>query len=175
MVIQEISSAITALLTSAVHDAEPPKSLSEIRQLIGTADAASLLVSYQYLRRNFLIPGFQDPLNTLPLLLRCDDPNARDIILLMGQHCSAKEAVMAAQESVEALEHAMEAEDVDPEDDNEGKKAEDGAVKIRSHISQLLVLIDVYALGEHSVAITFDLVTLNCHSYTEATPAPKVR
>ncbi|KAF8911608.1 hypothetical protein CPB84DRAFT_1762365 [Gymnopilus junonius] len=126
---EEISSAIIALLTSAVHDSEPQSSLSEIYQLIANTDAASLI----------------DPLNALPLLLRCDDADARNVISLMGEHSSAKEVVMVVQESLEALERTLESEDEGDEDQGKEGESKEGKPKANSHVDQLLALIDLHA------------------------------
>lgn len=85
----------------------------------------------------------QDPLNTIPLLLRCDDLAARDIISLIGECGSAKEVVMTVQEAAERLEHSLEREEDEDEDEKEGNHP-----KSTSHIDQFLILIDLYASGE---------------------------
>ena len=46
----------------------------------------------------------QDPLNSIPLLLSCDDPAAGDLLSLIEECCSAKEPVIAVQEAVDRLE-----------------------------------------------------------------------
>ena len=46
----------------------------------------------------------QDPLNPIPLLISCDDPAVGDLLSLIRERCSAKEAVIAVQEAVERLE-----------------------------------------------------------------------
>ena len=81
-------------------------------------------------------------MNTIPLLLRCNDPAARDIISLVGECGSAKEVVMTVQEAAERLEHSLEQEEED-ESDEEGSQP-----KSTSLIDQLLILIDLYASGE---------------------------
>ena len=82
-------------------------------------------------------------MNTIPLLLRCNDPAARDIISLVGECGSAKEVVMTVQEAAERLEHSLEQEEEDESDEKEGNRP-----KSTSLIDQLLILIDLYASGE---------------------------
>ena len=53
----------------------------------------------------------QDPLNSIPLLLSCDDPSAGDLLPLIGECCSAKEVVIAVQEAVERLEVSFNSDD----------------------------------------------------------------
>ena len=53
----------------------------------------------------------QDPLNSIPLLLSCDDPAAGDLLSLIGECCSAKEVVIAVQEAVERLEVSFNSDD----------------------------------------------------------------
>ncbi|KDR72651.1 hypothetical protein GALMADRAFT_252818 [Galerina marginata CBS 339.88] len=129
---EEISSAIIALLTSAVYDPEPRKTLPEIYQLITNLGASSYL----------------DPLNTLPLLLTCDDQGARDIISVIGECSSAKEVVIAVQEAAERLEHSLEAdEEGDGEPEEQAKEAEEPPEKTKriSISNQLIALMDIYA------------------------------
>ena len=78
----------------------------------------------------------QDPLNSIPLLLPCNNPAARDIISLIGECGPAKEIVMTVQEAVERLEHSLEREEEEEEPES------------TSPIDQLLILIDLYASGE---------------------------
>ena len=53
----------------------------------------------------------QDPLNSIPLLLSCDDLAAGDLLSLIGECCSAKEVVIAIQEAVERLEASFNSND----------------------------------------------------------------
>ena len=55
--------------------------------------------------------GLQDPLNSIPLLLSCDDPAAGDLLSLIGECSSAKEVVIAVQEAVERLEVSFNFDD----------------------------------------------------------------
>ena len=87
----------------------------------------------------------------IPLLLPCDDIEARNIIALIGNCCSAREVVMTVQEAMEHLERTLGKED-DNEDDDEKGVAKDGDVlhcgKRSSAIVQLLIVIDLYSSGE---------------------------
>ncbi|KAF8991749.1 hypothetical protein BDQ17DRAFT_1392937 [Cyathus striatus] len=78
--------ALVALITSAVHDDSPRLSLGDIYHLITNTGSSSLLVR---------------PLNTLPHLISSNDTSAKDIVSLIGECGSAKEVVMAVQESEE--------------------------------------------------------------------------
>ncbi|KJA26965.1 hypothetical protein HYPSUDRAFT_63726 [Hypholoma sublateritium FD-334 SS-4] len=126
---EEVTSSIAGLLMSAVHDANPPKSLADVYHIITTFRATSYL----------------DPLNMIPLLLPCDDFEARNIIALIGNCSSAKEVVMTVQEAMERLERALERED----DDDEKDEAKDEDVlhsrKQNSTIIQFLILIELYS------------------------------
>ena len=42
---------------------------------------------------------FQDPLNSIPLLLSCDDPAAGDLLSLIWECCSQKEVVISGMQS----------------------------------------------------------------------------
>ena len=53
----------------------------------------------------------QDPLNSIPLLLSCDDPAAGDLLSLIGECCFVKEVVIAVQEAVERLEVSFNSDD----------------------------------------------------------------
>ncbi|EDQ98039.1 uncharacterized protein LACBIDRAFT_336329, partial [Laccaria bicolor S238N-H82] len=59
----------------------------------------------------FRSPQLQDPLNSIPLLLSCDDPVAGELLSLIGECCSAKEVVISVQEAVERLEVSLNADD----------------------------------------------------------------
>ncbi|KIJ97359.1 hypothetical protein K443DRAFT_9953 [Laccaria amethystina LaAM-08-1] len=59
----------------------------------------------------FIPPQLQDPLNSIPLLLSCNDPAAGHLLSLIGECCSAKEAVIAVQEAVERLDVSFNSHD----------------------------------------------------------------
>ena len=54
---------------------------------------------------------FQDPLNSIPLLLSYDDPAVGDLLSLIGECCSKKEVVIAVQEAVERPEVSSNSDD----------------------------------------------------------------
>ena len=87
----------------------------------------------------------------IPLLLPCNDLEARNIITLIGNCCSAREVVMTVQEAMERLERTL-GEEGEDDDDVEKGVARDGNVlhsgKQSSPIVQLLILIDLYSSGE---------------------------
>ncbi|KAG6872096.1 hypothetical protein C0995_013020 [Termitomyces sp. Mi166 len=117
---QELGHSIFALLTTA-REGSPQIPLSRIAHEIAQADAASLL----------------DPLDTLPILLPCKDPGAREILSLIGECGSAKETVVAVQEALERLAAAHQNFDQDENDDPDATQ--------RSFPSQLGILIDLYS------------------------------
>ena len=47
----------------------------------------------------------------IPLFISCDDPAAGVLLSLIGERCSAKEAVIAVQEAVERLEVSFNSDD----------------------------------------------------------------
>ncbi len=89
----------------------------------------------------------------IPLLLPCYDLEARNIISLIGNCCSAKEVVMTVQEAMEGLERTLGKDDND--DNDEKGVAKDGDVlhskKQSSAIVQLLILMDLYSSGESQI------------------------
>lgn len=71
-------------------------------------------------------------------LLSTRDPAAREMITLIGDYSSAKEVIIAVQESVERIETSLSAES----DEDEEQKEE------RSLVDQLDILISLYSSGE---------------------------
>ncbi|KAF8157056.1 hypothetical protein B0H34DRAFT_483918 [Crassisporium funariophilum] len=132
---EEVSACIVALLTSAVNDLKPKKTVSEILHLVVTSGAMSHL----------------DPLNTIPMLLPYDDPAARELIAAMGECGLAKEVVMAAQEAVERLERLLHSDDDEGNDEeqlsetNEMTSSGTTPPKKSSILTQLTLLVDLYA------------------------------
>jgi len=86
-------------------------------------------------------------LNSLPLLLRIDDPAARDLISLLSECGSAKEVVMAVQEILEGLQRSFHDEESDREEATGIVKSGTKPLMPRSPISQLVTLVDVLAAG----------------------------
>lgn len=88
----------------------------------------------------------------IPLLLPCDDLEAKNIIALIGECGSAKEVVMTVQEAMERLERTLEREDDDDEEKGEDK---DGDVlhstKQNSTVVQFLTLNNLYSSGESRI------------------------
>ncbi|KAG6806432.1 hypothetical protein H0H93_003025, partial [Arthromyces matolae] len=96
---EDLGLSIVALFTTAQDDA-PEIPLSLIAHQIAQFDGASLL----------------DPLNTVPILLPCKDPAAREILSLIGECGSAKEMIVALQEATEHLVVALDADDDEQRD-----------------------------------------------------------
>jgi len=86
----------------------------------------------------------QDPLNSIPLLLSCDDPAAGDLLSLIGECCSAKEVVIAVQEAVERLEVSLNSDD-DKFEEVEQKVPQQAAP---SPVARLCILTGLYAACE---------------------------
>lgn len=81
--------------------------------------------------------GFlQDPLDIIPVLLPVKTPAAKDIIIQIGERCSAKEVVIAVQEAVERLQNTFTAESDDSEEED----------RVLSPAAQLNTLISLYSL-----------------------------
>ncbi|RXW19388.1 hypothetical protein EST38_g6457 [Candolleomyces aberdarensis] len=114
--------ALTALLTSAVRDEKPSVSLEEIHHKVATLNGS------QYI----------DALHALPLLLEHPDPKARDLVGIIGECSSAKEALIAAQEYLERLTRDFQ-RDSNDEDDEEQEK--------RPRVDALVTTIDLYTSG----------------------------
>ena len=85
----------------------------------------------------------QDPLNSIPLLLSCDDPAAGDLLFLI-ECCSAKEVVIAVQEAVERLEVSFNSDD-DEFEEVEQKVSQQAA---SSPVVRLSILTGFYAACE---------------------------
>lgn len=83
--------------------------------------------------------AMQDPLDVIPALVPVGNEAARDILALAGECSSAKEVVVAVQESVERVEAMLSAGS--DEDDAETDAR-------RSPASQLDVLISLYTACE---------------------------
>ncbi|EDR02088.1 uncharacterized protein LACBIDRAFT_332712 [Laccaria bicolor S238N-H82] len=82
-----------------------------------------------------------DLLNSISLLLLCNDPAAGDLLPLIGECCSAKEVVIAIQEAVERLEVSLNA-DNDGFEEVEQKVPQQAA---SSPVVRLSILTGLYA------------------------------
>ncbi|KAH9477682.1 hypothetical protein JR316_0009908 [Psilocybe cubensis] len=123
---EEASSALVALITSAVHDKDPRSTLSDLHKIISSTDA----------------PKYLDPLNTLPHLLSSKDVAAKDIISVIGHYCSAKEVVMAVQEALERLEYSLDVESEHEEGHDITQRQGDSKYDLT--LNQFIILIDTY-------------------------------
>ncbi|EAU81517.1 hypothetical protein CC1G_10975 [Coprinopsis cinerea okayama7 len=92
------TTALTAIITAAVHDPNPAIPLSEIYHQVAQNNGAAYL----------------DALHVLPGLLQSSDPTARDIISILGECGPAKEVAIAAQEALERLRPRLDGDDEDP-------------------------------------------------------------
>lgn len=89
-------------------------------------------------------------MNTLPVLLPCNDPAARDILVVIGECGSPKEVVMAVQEAIEQLERLLDSDGAIG--DNDDRRSDDKEEcpsfarksKLNSPTTQLTILIDLY-------------------------------
>ncbi|THH07047.1 hypothetical protein EW145_g3654 [Phellinidium pouzarii] len=86
-----LSTDLTALLTSAVHDEHPVYSLSAIHHAVTISGVAYSL----------------DALHVIPLLIDSTNPTANDILALLGECGNAKEVVISVQESLERMLHDL--------------------------------------------------------------------
>ncbi|TFK28474.1 hypothetical protein FA15DRAFT_665166 [Coprinopsis marcescibilis] len=110
---EEKTAALTALITSAIRDSNPELSLSTIYQQVAQNNGSAYL----------------DPLHVLPSLLKSDQPAARDLIGIIAECSSGKEAAIAAQETLERLRETVES----------GEEEADA-----STISTLIDIVDLY-------------------------------
>ena len=86
----------------------------------------------------------QDPLNSIPLLLSCDDPAAGDLLSLIGECCFVKEVVIAVQEAVVRLEVSFNS-DNDEFEEVEQKVPQQAA---SSSVVRLSILTGLYTAWE---------------------------
>ena len=87
---------------------------------------------------------WQDLLNSIPLLLSCDDPAAGDLLSLIGECCFVKEVVIAIQKAVERLEVSFNSDD-DGFEEVEQKSHQQAA---SSPVVCLSILTGIYAACE---------------------------
>ncbi|KAF9054247.1 hypothetical protein BJ165DRAFT_1522789 [Panaeolus papilionaceus] len=120
---EDISTALTGVLTSAVHDEPPKQTLNEIYSLVVTNAGKDYL----------------DPLHLIPLLLPSAENAAQDILALIGECGSSREVIITAQEAIETLRHGFENED------DEEYKDPSVLEKQLSISAQLSTLVDLYA------------------------------
>ncbi|KAI0646409.1 hypothetical protein C8Q79DRAFT_962504 [Trametes meyenii] len=118
---EDLSVALTSLIATAVHDAEPRRSLSSIVEAMKDSESASHL----------------EPLTVIPLVVGSVDNGVDDLLALMAEKCSAKEVVMAVEEVIETLDRQLQS------DDGEEEAAEDP--KRASTPVQLVRLIRAYS------------------------------
>ncbi|KAI0674423.1 hypothetical protein C8Q78DRAFT_592898 [Trametes maxima] len=88
---EDPSVALTSLITTAVHDAEPRRSLSSIVEALKESESASYI----------------EPLTVIPLVVGSADDGVDDLLDLIADKCSAKEVVMAVEEGVEILDRQL--------------------------------------------------------------------
>lgn len=81
----------------------------------------------------------QDPLDVIPALVPVKNGAAGDILALVGECCSAKEVIVAVQESVERVGVMMSTGSDEDEAENDAR---------RSPASQLGALISLYTSCE---------------------------
>ena len=80
-------------------------------------------------------------MNALPLLLESPNPKARDLVGIIGECCSAKEGLIAAQEYLERLTRDFQS---DPGDEaEEEQRQQDKPPRVDS----LVMTIDLYTSG----------------------------
>ncbi|KAH7924912.1 hypothetical protein BV22DRAFT_474169 [Leucogyrophana mollusca] len=89
---EDISNAVSVLISAAVHDDTPEKPLEVIYHTLSQFDGISYL----------------DPLSVLPILLPSGRPESSKLVSMIGYGSSAKEVMIAVQESVEQLKSSLE-------------------------------------------------------------------
>ncbi|KAF5336570.1 hypothetical protein D9611_006576 [Ephemerocybe angulata] len=128
--------SVTAILTSAVRDPHPSTSLSDLYHKVTTQNGS------QYL----------DPLHALPLLVDCPDAKAQELISVVGECCSPREALIATQECLERLSGELQRDD---DEDDEDKR--------RAPIDVLLTIIDLYRTGKVKLRNRSGFETVKSH------------
>ncbi|KAJ7727745.1 hypothetical protein B0H16DRAFT_249781 [Mycena metata] len=114
------SDAIADLVLSATSDANPRVSLDQIYSALCQSRSESHL----------------DPLSMLPHLLPSSQVAAKNLITLIGECGSAKEVVIAVQESLERVDSALNLEMEEEEEHDDASRA--------SPTDQLISLISLY-------------------------------
>ena len=108
---EEPAEFLTALITSAVHDETPKYSLKDICSAIVNTGATQYLVRPQCNPAFIAYNCLQDALNVLASLVESNRDGAVDLIDLLSECGSAKEIVIATQESLEHLRVRLENSD----------------------------------------------------------------
>ncbi|OJT01701.1 hypothetical protein TRAPUB_7757 [Trametes pubescens] len=118
---EDLSIALTSLITTAVHDDEPRHNLNSISKAVKESGSAFDL----------------EPLTVIPIVVRSVDEGTDTLMDLMATECSAKEMVMAIEEVVEALDRRLQSTDEEEDDDDDARHA--------STPRQIARLIQAYA------------------------------
>lgn len=77
------------------------------------------------------------------MLIESPDPNAQNLVDIIGKTCSAKEALISGQESLEKLVRDLQ------QDDDEATEGDDGHKK-RTPIEVLIAIVDLYNNGTYT-------------------------
>jgi hypothetical protein len=121
MIAQAKSARISALIASAVPERNAKYTLKQIHGVISKSGSASMLVRMINFVRRFYLPRIillQDPLKVIPTLLPVQGEAVKEIMILVGDYCSAKEIIIAVQEAVERIQSRFSV-GVDEEEDEE--------------------------------------------------------
>ncbi|KAH8826707.1 hypothetical protein DL96DRAFT_1603900 [Flagelloscypha sp. PMI_526] len=110
---------LTALITSASRDDQPNVSLQQIYHALCHTGYQTAL----------------EPLDTIPVLLSCSDPAARDLVSLIAQCASPRETILASNEFIERIATKI----VSDEDENEANE------NARSPTLETIEIMDVLA------------------------------
>ncbi|TDL19556.1 hypothetical protein BD410DRAFT_726943 [Rickenella mellea] len=116
---------LVTLVTSAVRGGKPNYSLAEVSRAIARSGCASDI----------------DALHVVPLLVKCPDEAATEILALLGECGNAKEVVIAVQEAMEHLREELSAVEFDSDND----EAELESSTRSTSYKQLGKLLDLYS------------------------------
>ncbi|TFK89669.1 hypothetical protein K466DRAFT_574710 [Polyporus arcularius HHB13444] len=97
---EDLGIALTSLITTAVHDKEPKRTLSDIVKALKQGGSVSSL----------------EPLTIIPVVIGSQEAGADDLLELMSKECSAKEVVMAVEEVMESLDRQLQLRDEESEE-----------------------------------------------------------
>jgi len=158
--VQAATLALTALITSAVHDANPRVDLAEIYHKVSSLNGRQYLVSlFPRSSTTIRLTRQQDSLHTLPSLLDTSNSKAQDLIGIITECGSAKETLISAQECLERLVRRWKSDEFEDEKEHG-----------RAPVDVFVAILDVYASGERHLGLFEAILMRNSGATSEAAP-----